>query len=344
VSSLVHVACPLCGADREFLSLQITHQDLHIQKYGEIYSGSALSQWKTCRNCGFVHQNPRPSLEALEEFYEQGHYHAPDVPTNLEDYSNFADWYYREKVDYALAKRGMAGGQVFEIGCGLGGALRLFRDRGWDATGVEPDPIQARFASHALHLPGVRQGLVNDSFLLDTKVDLVFSNHAFEHFADLGSVMRAVTRVLKPGGYIFTAVPTYYSNRSRLSKLWMNSAHYSLFTHRSLNQLFARYGFQEVCHTYRGWHKEIDDLWHVAQFTGGTLDPSSFFEDAAAVQRYVDFYNPIRSIVYAPFYADYARRVAIYTMLSNAWNLLWRSPSLFFEKLKKKLSRILQGR
>ena len=344
MSSLIRVACPLCGAEGEFLSLHITRQDIHIQKYGALYEGSALSEWKTCGECGFVHQNPRPSLEALAEFYMKGQYHAPDVPTNVMDYFNFTEWYYGEKVEYALAKSELSGGRVLEIGSGLGGVLRLFSDRGWEALGVEPDPIQARFASNTLGLPGVRQGLVDDSFLLDTKVDLVFSNHAFEHFADLSSVMRAVTRVLKPGGYICTAVPTYFSNRSRLSKLWMNSAHYSLFTHRSLNQLFARYGFQEVCHTYRGWHKEIDDLWHVARFTGGPVDPSSFFEDPAAVQRYVNLFNPLRSIVYAPVYANYARRVATYTTLSNAWNFLWRTPSLFFEKLKKRLLRILQGR
>jgi SAM-dependent methyltransferase len=326
------------------LPLRITRQDLHIQKYGALYEGRVLSEWKACSKCGFVHQNPRPSLDALSAFYVKGQYHPPVLPADITDNLSFTKWYYEEKVEYALAKSALSEGRVLEIGCGLGGVLRLLSDRGLEVVGVEPDPIQAEFASTTLGLSGVRQGLVDDTFSLDAKVDLIFSNHAFEHFADLASVMRAVTRVLKPGGYIFTAVPTYYSNRSRLSKLWMNSAHYSLFTHRSLNQLFASYGLQEVCHTYRGWRKEVDDLWHVARFTGGTVEPLPFFEDAVAIQRYVNLINPLRSIVYSPIYANYARRVAIYTQLSSGWNLLRRSPSLFVKKAKTRLLGNLQGR
>jgi len=312
-----------------------------------LYEGAALSEWKACARCGFVHQNPRPSLKALSDFYAQGRYHPPDVPGGTSGYLEFANWYYAEKVDFAVATTGLSAGTVFEIGCGLGGALRLFSDRGCESVGVEPDPAQARFASDVLHLAGVRQGLVDDSFTLDSKVDLVFSNHAFEHLADLDSVMRAVTRVLKPGGHIFTAVPTYYRNRSSVSRLWMNSAHYSLFTHQSLNQLFARYGIEETCHTYRGWRKEIDDLWHVGRFSGSAMNPAAFFEDPRAVQRYINVYNPLRSVLFAPIYAQHARRVAFATrwlgFARSCWQLFRRSPSAFFSKAGKRCARAVQG-
>ena len=347
IPSLALVPCPLCGSERNFLPLRVPGGDIHIGKYGNLYAGVSLSEWKACARCGFVHQNPRPSLEALSEFYAQGRYHPPEIPGGVSGYLDFANWYYGEKVDYALAKSGSSGARVFEVGCGLGGALRLFADRGCESVGVEPDPAQARFASEVLKLGGVRQGLVDDSFQLDVKVDLVFSNHAFEHLADLDSVMRAVTRILKPGGHIFTAVPTYFSNRSRLSKLWMNSAHYSLFTHQSLNQLFARYGIEEVCHTYRGWHKEIDDLWHIGRFRGSASDAAAFFEDARAVRRYVNVYNPLRSIAYAPFYAGYAKRVVFLTryagLAKSYWELFRRSPSTFVGKAGRRCLRAVQG-
>ena len=355
MAKLVLVSCPLCGWRTDFRSLRITKRDLHIAKYEDLYEGVSLSEWKACSRCGFVHQNPRPSREALSDFYAQGRYHPAEVPANVAAYLDFATWYYTEKVNFALAKTGLPGGRVFEIGAGLGGSLRLFRDRGWTGLGVEPDPSQAKFATQMLKLDGVRQGLVDDSLRLDAKVDLIFSNHAFEHLADLDAVMRAVTRILKPGGYIFTAVPTYYMNRSRLSKAWMNSAHYSLFTHRSLNQLFARYGLEEVCHTYRGWHKEIDDLWHVGRLRGPAMEPAAFYEDARKVQRYVNVYNPLRSALYAPIYAGYASRVSFtakYVSLSNhywqslgrQWRLLRRSPREFFAKARKRVLGTTQGR
>src|SRR5262245_25782353 len=185
---LATVACPLCDHREGFLPLRVTQQDLHIRKYGDLYEGVSVSEWKACARCGFVHQNPRPTLEALSDFYAQGHYHEPDIPGGASGYFEFATWYYADKVDYALAKSGLSKGRVFEIGCGLGGALRLFSDRGYTGVGVEPDPAQARFASDVLKLAGVRQGLVDDSLQLDAQVDLVFSNHAFEHLAELGSV------------------------------------------------------------------------------------------------------------------------------------------------------------
>jgi SAM-dependent methyltransferase len=342
-NSLLLVPCPLCGAHNGFLPLRITRTDLHIRKYGALYGDRQLSEWKACGRCGFVHQNPRPTLDALRQFYVGGQYHPPRLPESDEEYLAFSDWYYSEKIDYAVARAGVPSGRVLEIGCGLGGALRQFAARGWTAIGIEPDPTQADYASRTLGLSGVRQGLVDERFDLGEKIDLAFSNHAFEHFADLHAVMRGVARVLRPGGVIFTAVPTYYRNRSRLSKSWMNSSHYSLFTHRSVNQLMARHGFEEICHTYRGWRKEIDDLWHVARFTGQPGDPLIHFEDPRYVQRYVNVYNPLRTVVFSPFYAGHARRVALVKNLTSAWAVLRRSPSEFMVKVARRCLRAVQG-
>jgi SAM-dependent methyltransferase len=320
--------------------LRITNEDAHIGKYGKLYEGAALSRWKACGSCGFVHQNPRPSLAALSEFYTSGKYHPPELPSDVAAYLRFAHWYFAEKVDFALRANGGAPGTVLEIGCGLGGALRLFADRGWRVIGIEPDPTQAQYARDVLGLKGVRQGLVDDGFNVDEPVDLVFSNHAFEHFADLDAVMRALTRVLRPGGIVFTAIPTYYSNRSRLSLRWMNSSHYSMFNHHSLNQLCARHGFMEVTHTYRGWHKEIDDMWHVARYQPDANLPehaAKHFEDPQAVAHYVNSVNPLRSLLYAPYYAGYASRVQFFTLVTHALGLLVRDPRQF---ARRALARI----
>ena len=86
---------------------------------------------------------------------------------------------------------------------------------------------------------------------------------------------------------MFTAVPTYYQNRSKMSLEWMNAMHYSLFTHKSLDQLCARHGLEPVAHTYRGSTKFIDEVWHVARFTGRPTAPEAHYEDAHQVARYV---------------------------------------------------------
>jgi SAM-dependent methyltransferase len=271
-------------------------------------------------------------MARLAEFYASGNYHPPEVQKDVEKYIQFSNWYFKEKVSHAIANSGRLTGSVLEIGCGLGGNLLEFHKRGWKVYGVEPDARQAQFASQALQLPNIKHGLINDDYRLEEKVDLVYTNHAFEHFADLDSVMRAIARSLSPDGRVFTAIPTYFENRSILSKQWMNSAHYSLFTHRSLNQLFTRYGLSEIAHTYRGWTKEIDDLWHIAQYDGRPGNPEEFYEDSAKVQRYVNVYNPLRTVLYAPLYAGHSTRVA----LVRNFRRFQRSPGAFLRDIPRR--------
>ncbi len=309
--SLTLIPCPLCGEPHKLLALRVPYHDDHIVDYGSLYGSQTKSEWKACGTCGFVHQNPRPSAKALNEFYSAGEYHATATPpawTQEAKYMKFARWYYDDKVAYAVANT-IPRGRVFDMGFGYGGVLKLFAERGWGVAGREPDPRLAAFARETLGLVGPEQGLVEADMGRTAPVDLVFSNHAFEHVADLHAVMMGLRSIMKPGGHIFTVVPTYASNRSSMSLRWMNSAHYSLFTRASLNQMMARYGFEPVTSTYRGWRKEIDDVWHLARYTGKSIDPTQFYEAPDQVARFVNWVNPVRSLLFAPVFANYSKKV-----------------------------------
>jgi SAM-dependent methyltransferase len=327
--SLETVPCPLCGQSGSLLGITVPSPDPHLADHGDLYAGKSLSEWKVCGACGFVHQNPRPTTAALNAFYMAAAYHSKPSAVGREEHLRFARWYFNEKIDYSLRHSGLKSGRVFDIGCGRGGVLKLYEERGWQTFGVEPDKNLASFAINELGVQGVRQGILDSRFELPQKVDLVFSNHAFEHFADLHDVVKGVRNILKEGGYMFIAIPTYYRNRSSLSKEWMNSAHYSLFTHHSLNNLLSRHGFEEVTHTYNGWYKEVDDLWYVARYTGKPTDPKVHYESPRQVQRYLQTVNPLRSLVLYPIYSHWAARVRLF----NGAKLLLTSPGDFFKKL-----------
>ena len=109
----------------------------------------------------------------------------------------------------------------------------------------------------------------------------------------------------------------------------MNSAHYSLFTHNSLNNLLSQYGFEEVCHTYTGWIKETDDLWYLARYTGKARDPRHYFENPQKVSRYLRVWNPIRTVAFYPVYLSWVARVR----LDSAVKLFFSSPRAFWQKL-----------
>jgi len=326
--TLTQIPCPLCGESSRFLPIRTPYPDEHIAGYRSLYGTRTKSDWKACGACGFVHQNPRPSIAALNAIYADGDYHATAQPplswTDPAAYMKFARWYYGDKVDYAIARSGVRRGRVFEMGFGYGGALKLFEEHGFEVAGREPDARLAAFAYDTLELRGPERGFVDDSVTGLAPVDLIFSNHAFEHVADLHAVMVALRSIIKPGGHVFTAVPTYAANRSNMSLRWMNSAHYSMFTHASLDQLMARYGFAPVVGTYRGWHKEIDDLWHVARYTGEPIEPRQYYEDPQVVTRFVNWVNPLRSLVLYPVFSNYHRKVQRVMYLKEGVELVAR--------------------
>jgi SAM-dependent methyltransferase len=358
MSKLILLPCPLCNNEDSFYVVNNTDIDHHIRKYGELYEGLTKSEWKVCRTCGFVFQNPSPLRDDLNRFYLDSAYHKSEIPEGWEkpeNYLKFAQWYYQEKIDFALQRSGLTLGNVFEVGFGHGGVLKLFENLGWQVFGVEPDNTLFDFAKNKLELKSIHSGLLDVGTDIGTKVDLVFSNHTIEHIADLHAVMRGIQIILKPGGYVFTAAPTYYKNRSRLSLEWMNSAHYSMFTHNSLNHLFSYYGLEEVEHTYRGWHKEVDDFWHLGRFTGKEINPTKFYENPRKVRRYINIINPLRSAICYPVYANYAQRYqkveAFKGHLSHrisrgAYNVkvLLKSPQAFISKAIIRIQRNVRSR
>jgi|GEM_PF-1596142 len=351
MSNLQLIPCPLCQNQNNFENLKINHKDEHIYNYGSLYEGVSKSSWKICSQCGFVHQNPRPSKESLNQFYLDSKYHSNTIPKSYfleggKHYIDFARWYYLDKIKYAITNSSLTElGKVFDIGAGHGGVLKIFeQDLGWQIYGVEPDKYLHDYATNCLGLKSVQNTILDENMEIADKVDLVFSNHAFEHFADLDQVMRGIQKILKPDGYVFTAIPTYYKNRSDLSRQWMNSGHYSIFTHKSINQLFAKYGFEEVTHTYRGWNKEIDDLWHLAKFTGIIKAENSFYEDPHQVKSYINITNPINSIINYPVYSNYAKRIEAINFfkqklrfIKRNFKLLFTSPKLAIANIKEKL-------
>lgn len=330
------VPCPVCGAAGDFLPVRNTRTDGHIGKYGDLYAGRATSEWRVCSGCGFVHQNPRPSMEALNEFYRRGQYHThlPDLVHDVGRFVAAARQWYSGKIRFAARAAGLNGGRVFDVGAGLGGAMKVFEEFGWEAIGVESDVASLAFARGPLGLAGLTEGLLDSRTRVDPPVDLVFSNHTFEHVADLHEAMRGIVAVLRPGGYVFTAVPTYFRNRSRMSLLYMNAAHYSMFTHRSLGLLFNEYGFEEVAHTYRGSAWVDDELWHVARYTGTRHDPARFHDDPIAVRRYVNRTNPLNTLLYTP--TRWVRAVAA-SYPAQVASLLVRSPRAFARRAVAKL-------
>ncbi len=120
---------------------------------------------------------------------------------------------YRFVVDRLLTDGADPNLRVLDYGCGTGDIVKLAREQGIEAYGVEKfyggSDIRDEVAASGL-LGDVVRELADDGRIPfdDSKFDVVVSNQVFEHIEDLDSVMEEVARVLKPGGQLLCLFPS----------------------------------------------------------------------------------------------------------------------------------------
>lgn len=106
--------------------------------------------------------------------------------------------------------------RVLEIGCGEGGNLKPFLDRGCECTGVDLNKKQIEnahtfFAGHP-HLD--RLTLIADDIYnfdpADHQYDIIMLRDVIEHIHDQERFMKILPQYMKPHGVVFLAFPPWY--------------------------------------------------------------------------------------------------------------------------------------
>jgi SAM-dependent methyltransferase len=149
---------------------------------------------------------------------------------------------------------------ILDVGCSHGIFLKLAKQYGFVATGLEPDANSAR-ECHDAGLD-VIAGFFPNADALDGKTfDIIIFNDSFEHIPDSKTVLAGIKNHLKPNGVVIINIPSsdglMFQTASLLSRLgihapferlWQKgfaSPHLHYFNARNLKTLFARYGFTE---------------------------------------------------------------------------------------------------
>ena len=160
------------------------------------------------------------------------------------------------------------GARVLEIGCGGGGLLRMLRECGAWAVGVDTLESALRLARECLSAGGQRSGgaeersplypyspapllvRISDDGALpfrDNAFDALVGQHVLEHLSDLDAALREWKRVLKSGGRVALATPNArYPDPSHFA----DADHARVFSPDELGAVVARAGFvSEECFT-----------------------------------------------------------------------------------------------
>jgi SAM-dependent methyltransferase len=116
------------------------------------------------------------------------------------DYAKYRPSYPKMLLDWiAMTARLSAGSKVANVGCGTGISTRLWAEKGFEVTGVDPNEAmlaQARKSGEGEY----RVGTAYATGLPTASMDMISIAQAF-HWFNLDEAQTEFVRVLKPGGF-----------------------------------------------------------------------------------------------------------------------------------------------
>jgi SAM-dependent methyltransferase len=149
----------------------------------------------------------------------------------------------------ALGMRGRGTQRCLEVGPGQGITLAQLRWLGWEAVGLDVDPIAAETARR-LSQCEVRVGSLASSDFPDGSFDLIYMNHVLEHLPDLRSALERSHALLRQGGRLVLIYPNPDSLGGRIlgdhSPIWDPPRHLVLPSRLGIHDLLSKIGFNAV--------------------------------------------------------------------------------------------------
>ncbi len=237
-----------------------------------------------CPRCQLVYLDPRPDLSELSRIYPDS-YHA--FAFDEEQFGLVHRVRSRLEARRLLrAARGMpSGASVLDVGCGDGFHLELLRRHGppgWQLRGVDTDERAVAAAR--------RKGLTVDVATIEeadiepASVDLALCIQTVEHVSDPVALLRAIARVLRPGGRLYlitdsTDSPDYALTKGRHWGGYHFPRHWNLFSKHSMRLLAERGGL------------EIEELGTTTSPVNWTYSVRNWLDDWGAPRWAVDRFS-----------------------------------------------------
>ena len=227
-------ACPVCGGDQRHFPFRL-HEPYRIA---------------CCEACGLHYLYPRLMEAAMQEVYRQSSYYEGGA-------CGYADTSYTgqeaalratfKRLLRNLAKRGLTGGDLLEVGCGYGYLLDearpLFDRRVGTDFSAEAAKI-ARAIGAEVFVGGIEQ------VSPDRKFDCIVAIQVIEHVYQPLSFVKQLASHTKAGGYIVVATPDIGGAlRRTMGRRWPSfkvPEHVVYFDFESLRALMYQGGLSDV--------------------------------------------------------------------------------------------------
>lgn len=201
-----------------------------LSPLGPSYAHASLVQ---CRGCALVFAAQRPSTEELIAHYKQYNRGFSISPLTV--------FRYNQLLDGMEAFR--RSGKILDVGCGDGHFLEVAKNRGWQVTGTEFDPV----AVELCRKKGITifSGALA-SLPLEGDFDVITSFEVIEHIHNGVEDVQRIQALLRPGGLFYFTTPNFNSlSRRCLKGEWGVIAypeHLTYYTRKTMHRLLTQHG------------------------------------------------------------------------------------------------------
>jgi len=155
-----------------------------------------------------------------------------------------------------------------DVGCGAGHAISAFKQAGYDALGVEPDPAARALASRIGEVHAGRAEALPEA-IAGREFDVVLLSHVLEHCIDPAAALCNVKRMLGPQGTAIVEVPNNAALAFEMyGPVWFFAdipRHLQFFTERSLRKALSHAGLRVTGVIYTGYTRQFAPQWLRAQ-------------------------------------------------------------------------------
>ncbi|CAJ0598307.1 unnamed protein product [Cylicocyclus nassatus] len=138
----------------------------------------------------------------IDEYFGGNFHFAPPRKTSMTLEEALADLH--RKIGERLGLK--EGKSCADIGCGIGGVIKDLASTGADLTGITIAANEVEIGNAEFHRLGIHskcrliEGDCYDMPLEDSSKDAAYAIYSLKYFRELDSVMKEVSRILKPGG------------------------------------------------------------------------------------------------------------------------------------------------
>jgi SAM-dependent methyltransferase len=258
-TDLKKVDCPVCKAS----------EGIPLHQEGDF-------RMVRCSSCRFVYLNPRPTEEALFQFYQ--HY-LPEEDISIEAWQKMMRLIFKKAA--GRIERYQGKGRLLDVGTGFGFFLQEMKNRGWEVEGIEISQKAVDYGRKVLNL-SLHPGPLEKIGFPENHFDVVTSFYVIEHLLNPMGFLKECHRILKPGGLLLLRYPhtTPIKNFLRFfgieNRLYDLPAHVADFSPKMIEHCLTITGFGGCRHAIGGYTVPQGPGKRTASFIFGNFSQALF--------------------------------------------------------------------